>query len=237
MATTVEHTRDLAAAGSRDLDSLSARVIVSWTLAGGIVAGGFLLALATWGSPATASAVVPTAPILFAMGAAAGLVHGTLLAYLGRPDPARGRTPKETALLAAGGLLLGAPVALVTAGWISLLATTAALQRPFTRLMAWAAVGVGALFALWAVTEGLRALRNALARWPASRTGTVILTVILAVLVLVFHRLRPEIWFTDVRVTGAGAVALAFVATLWIAAPVVVLGLSLVGRRASDPNR
>src|SRR3972149_4533538 len=62
-----------------------ARVVVSWTVGGGIGFGGVLV-----GSLTVAGLVAPglqllAAPVLFLLGAFLGGVHGALLAVVGRP--------------------------------------------------------------------------------------------------------------------------------------------------------
>jgi len=56
--------------------------------------------------------------------------------------------------------------------------------------------------------------------------------VAFAVLATAFVTVRPQIWWTDVRVAGVGALILAFGATVWIALPVVIAGLGLMHRFA-----
>jgi len=67
-------------------------------------------------------------------------------------------------------------------------------------------------------------------RWPDLRIASIVISVVFAVLATVFVTSHPQIWWTDVRVTGAGALILALGATIWIALPVVVAGLSLMHR-------
>lgn len=213
--------------------SLCARVVVSWTLAGGLTAGGFLLALTTWGHPETAGMVLPATPILFTMGAAAGLFHGALLAYLGRPPALDPSSARRSMFGALASLVITLPVAAILAGWIALFSATPNVG-PGARAAAAAAAVAGLLVLTWAALEGWKALSNAFARWPHARLGTLILSTVLAILVVLFHQVRPEIWFTDVRVTGWGAIGLAFVATLWIAAPVVIFLLGFLPTRARE---
>lgn len=214
--------------------TLCARVVVSWTLAGGITAGGFLLAAMTWGEAKSAGMILPVTPVLFAMGAAAGFAHGSLLAYLGRPPDLLRAAAARTIGYSVVSLVFGIPVAAVLAGWIALGTATTNVPGLGPRAAALAAAVLGSLVLAWAVLEGLKALRNALDRWPQARLGTAILSVTLAFLVVLFHRIRPEIWFTDLRVTGLGAVVLAFAATLWIAAPVVIFLLGFLPAKVKE---
>ncbi len=209
--------------------SLCARVVISWTMGGGVTAGGLLMAAVTMQRPETAQAVLPATAVLFALGAAAGLAHGSLLAYLGRPPAVERRSALDTILMALVSLVAGLPVAWVVAAWISLTSSILVGRAGpvWPAIVAW--VG-GLVICAWAVLEGSKALGNAFRRWPEGRTGAIVLSIALGVLVVVFHRFRPEIWFTHVRVTGAGAIALAFVATVWIAAPVVIVALHFLHR-------
>jgi hypothetical protein len=56
------------------------------------------------------------------------------------------------------------------------------------------------------------------------------MSVVFAVLVTRFLASPPEIWFTQFRVTTAGAVILAFGASVWIALPVMIALLGLAHR-------
>jgi hypothetical protein len=94
--------------------------------------------------------------------------------------------------------------------------------------LAWLA---GAGLVMWAAWEGFQGLICAFRLWPDLRTASVLGSAIFAVLLTAFLAFPPEVWFTDLRVNNAGAVALAFAASLWIALPVVIGGLSFLHRR------
>lgn len=210
------------------------RVALSWALAGGVLAGGFLL-FSVSVAGATSSGSLPGATtVLFFLGGLAGVVHGGILGYLAR-DPARTRRQAMASLgLAAGGLLVLGPLA-----WF--VALHLALTIPFWSRGIFAMGGVsiswvlGAGLCLWAAWEGWHALRRAFSRWPERRLGSVILAVVLAVLMVRFVFGRPAIWGTEVQVKGVGAVILALGATVWIALPVVLAvlhgGHRLLGNR------
>ena len=206
------------------------RVLIAWVAAGGIVAGGFIPGTAAVLERASASIGLGTVGLLFVLGAAAGAVHGGLLGYIGR-----GAHEKPQALRS---LAFGAIVAIPCAGaaflvatWISM--SGMALNVAELHLQVGAGLGwiVGIAVSVWAAVEGWRAFRLAYERWHEPLLGTVVLSFVFAFLVYAFTRTNPEIWGTNVRVVGLGAVLLAFGATVWIALPVVAVLLHLIRRR------
>jgi hypothetical protein len=78
-----------------------------------------------------------------------------------------------------------------------------------------------------AVVQAVRALRNAYARWPERRAGTVLTAAFFAALLLLFLSDRPEIWGIRLRVTEVGAVLAASLLAIWVAGPLVTLALRL----------
>ncbi len=127
--------------------SRSTRVVVSWVAAGGITAGGLLIGVAALGSPEMSQGLLPLAPVLFLIGAAGGLIHGSILAYLGRPEGA-GTAATIRAIMA--GIVLSIPVlvvAWVATAWISLTSAVLSLHVWSSTLLAAAGwvVGVGNL--------------------------------------------------------------------------------------------
>ena len=209
---------------------LPGRVVVSWGMAGGLAAGGLLMALLTLTGQQSAGASFSTTTILFLLGAPAGLIHGGLLGYVGRPSLDARKRALGSLGLGSVMAIPGMVIAWLVALWVALSAGAVALGDFFLLMgvtVGWLAAG---LICAWATLEGWRALRNALRRWPQYRLGTVVLLAILVVLIPTFLSERPEIWFTDVRVTGIGAVGLALGATIWIASPVVIVGLHLAHR-------
>ncbi len=198
-----------------------ARIVVSWAVAGSVAAGGLSLGVTALADPARVQDLLPLAPVLFVLGAGAGLVHGGILAYVGRPPTMTGRA----AMAQTGvGVALAIPVLLVAwvaTAWISLTAAVLTLRSPGTTvltLIGWIA-GIGAC--CWAALEGWRALARAFARWPESRPGSLLISGTLATLALliVLHR-APLFHLTDF-----GALLLALAATLWVATPAVIVVL------------
>jgi len=208
------------------------RILVSWSMGGGVVGGGLLVAAMTLSNQLSSSALPELSLLLFSLGAGAGIAHGGLLGYLCR-DPARTRVEVLGVLVRS--LLWAIPgmvVSLAAAFWISL--TAAVLRGPDLGVatvggifLAWV---IGLSVCGWAAWEGGRGMIAAWQRWPDLRIASIVISVVFAVLATVFVTSHPQIWWTDVRVTGAGALILALGATIWIALPVVVAGLSLMHR-------
>jgi hypothetical protein len=198
-------------------------------MAGGLVAGGFLVAATTLARRESASQFQSMIVLLFGLGAAAGMTHGALLAYLAR---ARTRSRADVIRDLFRSLTwstLGLIVSGVAALWISLTAPIA--TGPDARLLPTLGIGLAWLYGIvicgWAAWEGFQGLRAAYYRWPYSRTIALLSSVVFAALVTGFLMTRPQIWFTDLRVNGVGAIILAFGASVWIALPVVIGGITL----------
>lgn len=208
------------------------RVALAWTMAGGVLAGGLFVTSVTLAGRLSSSIVVSSSTVLFALGATAGFVHGALLGYLGRGLECDGRSCLRTLAITALIAIPAGIAAWLLSVYVSLTAASIATGVPILVLPVIAAwLGAAALCA-WAAWEGWGALRNTFRRWPEYRAGTALLILVLVVLLPSFLSARPEIWFTDVRVSGLGAVLLAFGATVWIAVPVVVLLLHLLHKSA-----
>ncbi|HSR40709.1 MAG TPA: hypothetical protein VLL48_01020 [Longimicrobiales bacterium] len=211
---------------------LPGRILVSWSMAGGLVAGGWLIAATTLTGRLSSSSVPQMSGFLFFLGMGAGLFHGGLLGYLTR-DPSRPRAEVLGVLARAlvwivPGLLL----AWLAALWISL--TAAVTRTPDSLPLGRAATSFAWAFGLaacgWAAWEGARGLMAAYRRWPDFRVASVLLSLVFAVLVTAFLISPPLIWFTEIQVTGLWAVVLAFGATVWIALPVMIALLGLLHR-------
>lgn len=206
------------------------RIVLSWGMAGGLVAGGFLVAATTLARRESGSQLQSMVVLLFGLGAAAGMAHGALLAYLARAA-ARSRADVIRDLVrsltwSAVGLMVSGVAAL----WISL--TAAVATGPNSRLIPTLGISLAWIYGIaicgWAAWEGVQGLRAAYARWPYSRSISILVSVAFAALLTSFFVLRPEIWFTDLRVNGIGAILLAFGAAVWIALPVTIGGITLM---------
>lgn len=201
----------------------------TWSLAGGAAGGLLTAALVLTGNIHVDA--VPIAILFFAAGGSTlGTVHGSVLGFIGRPagtlhdtsDPAFAG-PLAVAIAFAAALVLaillgfGAIVARAgrAIGWVSLLfALPAAL---------------GAIAA--ATFVGWHALENAYARWPDHRVGSLLVLGAFGVLVLGALVVRPAIPGTQLQLPALGYVLFAALATLWVAAPAVVIGLRMLHRR------
>ncbi len=201
------------------------RLLLAWTMAGGVVFGGFMSALVAWLDPGRSTVDATAGLSLFGFGLVAGFAHGAMLAWFGRPRTTRA---EEAVLRLVHGLVLAVPGTLVAAGLALSIASGPAAWRA-GRAVFWLGSAAAALLALaicaWASMLGMRALRNALLRWPERRPGVAIALVSLLLLVSWFVLRRPEIWWTDIRVTILGAVLLAIGVTIWVAVPLEVVVL------------
>ncbi|HKJ01537.1 MAG TPA: hypothetical protein VJ997_03750, partial [Longimicrobiales bacterium] len=190
-------------------DGSCARVVVSWTVAGGIAFGGVVVGILTVSGLVAPGLQLLAAPVLFLLGAFLGGVHGALLAVVGRPRTlARGGAVRK----ALWGILVAIPALfpawIVTAG-ISL---SAALVKEWH--LSWGILSLGGwMFGLalcaWAGLEGWHALCRAYARWPESRAGSILTALILVVACVAAVRMEPEVWGTGLKLNGVGALILA----------------------------
>jgi hypothetical protein len=213
--------------------SLPGRIVVSWPLAGGLVAGGFLVATTAFNG----GGVPQMTTLLFVLGAGAGLAHGLLLGYLCH-DPARTRLQVlQTMIRAAIWVPPGLVLAWVAAMWISLTRDVVAESSAMGMGVVWLGLSwiFGVVVLTWAGVAGFQGAWAALHRWPHVRIAAVVTSVAFGILLTWFLTSPPEIWFTDLRVTSIGAVLLAFGASVWIALPVAIGTLELV-HKIRHPN-
>lgn len=204
------------------------RMVLSWTTTGGLAAGGLLLGVTALASPADAQELLPLAPVLFILGAAAGLVHGSILAYVGRPPTLPGRVALAQIGIAGLAAIPALLVAWVATAWISLTSAVLTLHAWSTAVVTSLGWIAGIAVCCWAAIEGWHALERAFARWPESRPGALLISGTLAILALTFVLYRPSFGPGQFRLTSWGALLLAFMATLWIATPVVIVALHFV---------
>lgn len=206
---------------------LTGRVAVTWTMAGGLLLGGVLVALMTLAGRLSGHGIFMTATGLFVIGAMLGALHGAALGLLGRPAD----VPRHEALGALGRAALyavpGATVAWLLTVWIAMSAVATYLDRvgPLV-LVAIAWVGGLAVVAA-AARHGVGALRNAYARWPERQIGTAVVVASFAALMLVFLADRPTLWLLRLRVTEVGAVLAAALLAIWVVGPLVTVALRL----------
>jgi len=206
------------------------RVALSCGLTGAVIAGGvFVAALALLGQ-VSSSALLPLTGIFLVAGGLVGFFHGAALGLIGRGSDVRARDAFKSIGFAA---LLSIPClvfAALTAVWISFTAVAWQLGADAIWLFVLAGWVAGGGIAAWCTWEVFSAAANALEHWPDRRLGTPLVAATFVVLQISFWVTRPEIWWTDVEVTGLGAVILAVGATLWIGLPIEVLTLRLFHR-------
>lgn len=160
---TRETTRNDTRSFPRNI-GLPGRAAVSSAMAGGVLGGGFLLAVLTMLERTSGHAILVTLVPLFVVGAVYGFLQGGVVGYLGRPE---GMGSRE-ALAAIGRAFLysviGLAVAFVVAGWIAM--TFVALYTGRVPALAIAAAGwiAGAGMVGWASREGTRALAGVVTR-------------------------------------------------------------------------
>jgi hypothetical protein len=235
MTTTTLNTAAVpGTAVKRDI-GLSGRVVVSWTLGGGLAVGGFLVAGMTLAGKLSGSGLLLAAAALYAIGALLGFAHGAALGFMGRPETVTAREATGRIGMAALYALPALIVGFLAAGWIAMTSVALYIGKPLP--LVGAAVGwvVGLVILLVAAVSGVQALKNAYARWPERRVGTVLVAATYAALLVVFLADRPELWGLRLRVTEVGAVLLAAVGAFWIAGPVVTIALGLRRRLQGAP--
>jgi hypothetical protein len=199
-------------------------------MTGGLFFGGFLVALPTL----LDRTLVPTVPaitqILFVFGSALGLVHGSLLGYLGRPN---GMTRAQAVASLIAGLLWAVPCIAISF-WITLWISISRWSLESGTPILIAGVGFAWLVAIaisaWCTREIWHATGTAVGRWQDRRLGTLLAALTFAVMAVLFVARRPEIWWSDVQVSLVGALVLALGLTLWAALPLEVLALHLFHR-------
>jgi hypothetical protein len=159
MTTTTLNLTDTRMATERDT-GMTARVAVLWAVAGGILAGGFLVAAMTLAERLNGNALLLTAGGLYILGAVLGFANGAVLGFFGRPDDVKpGEAVRKlgfAALYAVPALALG----FLVAGWIAM--TVMAMYAGHTAALAAMAAGwlIGAVLVAWAVLEGWAAMHN-----------------------------------------------------------------------------
>lgn len=206
---------------------LHGRVAVLFAMAGGVTVGGILVAGMTLSGRLSGNGIFATATALFIVGAVLGLAHGVVLGILGRKAAVTVRETAHDLGRAALYAIPGLAISWLATIWVAM--TLVAFYTGRVGPLAGVAVGwVGAGTILTAAAvNGLRALKNAYARWPERRLGMLLAAASFAALLLLFLADRPEIWGIRLRLTETGAVLLAALLAVWVAGPVVTLALRL----------
>lgn len=206
------------------------RLVIAFTMAGGMLVSGQLVASAALSGKISLSAALPATWLVFGVGAVLGWAHAVLLGYVGRQDGTSRRSVVYRMLLGGACSVPGLLIALIAASGMTLSGILVRSGGVIVWLGAALCWLVGAAICAWAITVGVEAYRNACVRFQEFRTGAPLLAAFLLTLAILFNWSRPEIWGTEYRVTATGAAFLAFGATIWIAAPIVLLLLHLVHR-------
>jgi hypothetical protein len=214
---------------ARDV-GLTGRVIVSWTVGGGLLLGGFLLAAMTLAGRLSANALLMTAGVLYVAGCVLGFTHGAVLGFLGRPADVTAREAVGRLGMAALYAIPALIVGFLAAGWIAMTVLALYIGRTLPLIGVGFGWMIGGVLVLAAAMYGVQALRNAYARWEDRRLGTVLVAASFAALLVLFLAERPELWGSRFVVTETGAVLLAAFGAIWIAGPVVTAALFLVRR-------
>ncbi|NJD10936.1 MAG: hypothetical protein FIB01_11055 [Gemmatimonadetes bacterium] len=206
---------------------LPGRVAITFTVGGGILVGGFLVAAMTLAGKLSGNALLMTSGALYVLGALFGLVHGVGLGFVGR-----GQLNRREAVTRLGMALLYAvpfvAVGFIVAGWIAMTMVSLYLGKVGAYIGAALGWTAGVAVVAMAVRYGWQALRNAYAAWQHAAVGTALVSASFAALLIVFLAQRPMLWGLSFRVTEVGAVLLALFATIWIALPMVAIALRLV---------
>jgi hypothetical protein len=205
--------------------------VIASTVAGGLLLGGYLVALGTLARELAVTGAPAVTLIAFVGGSLLGLVHGAVLGVIGRPD---GMSRQDAVADVLTGALWVVPIALaslVVTLWLSITRWAFVVRQPFLIagvILSWL-VGLAAL--VWFARELWGTARTAVRRWPERRRGAALIGATFIALLAILVATRPEIWWTDERVSIAGAAVLAFGITVWAALPLEVLALHLMRRR------
>lgn len=204
------------------------RVVVSWTMAGGILLGGFLVAVMTLSGQLSAFGLFMTASALFVLGALLGFVHSLALGLLGRPEGMTLRQARRDLTLATLYAVPGLVLAWLTTIWVAMTVVALYLGRIGPLLGAATGWLIGAALLSTAGVYGWRALRRAYARWPEREVGTIVVAATFGALLVTFLADRPELFGMRLRLTEVGGVLLAAAIAIWVVGPLVTLALRLL---------
>jgi hypothetical protein len=180
--TTLNTTTDMPA--ERDT-GLTARVIGTWTVAGAVFMGGFLVAAMTLAERMNGNALLVTATGLFLVGALFGCLGGTVIGFLGRPANVTAREAVRSLGTAALWTVPGLAVGYMAAAWTAMATMAIYMNRPLPLVGVVVGAVVGALILTWAAVEGWTALHHA-ARRGAVATAAAAMPIVLLILTLAY---------------------------------------------------
>jgi hypothetical protein len=222
---------------ARPLLSWSAQVAAAWALAGG-AAGGVLVAALVLAGRMHPDGSANVAMLLATVGGMLGVVHGAVLGYLGRHAGTEGGAEVQPRLRDRIFAATFAGSALVAAVAIAVWTVMSAVLARSGSTWGWLALAAGGALTLaiaaWATLLGWESLETAYEEWPEHRLGALLLGGTFALLSAVLLALRPAIPGTEVQLAPIGWIAVAALATIWIATPVIVLALRYGTHRAPE---
>jgi len=207
---------------------LPAAVAISWSLATGMLLGGAAVVAMIATNRMSGHLLLLGSATLFVAGAVLGLIHGMILGVAGRPE---GTTAGQAFKAMLHGLFyypFGLLLSWAVAGWVAAMPIALLghhILGAAISALAWVAMAATTYFA---ASTGLHALTLAYRRWPDRVPGTILVGTTLVALLVGFAIEPPTIWFTDVRLTYPGAVALALAATFWFYGPIITVGLGVL---------
>lgn len=220
-----------ATSPQRDLD-LPALVAISWSVAGGLLAGGATVATLILTSRLSGHLLIAASAAFFLVGAVLGLAHGAMLGVFGRPE---GTTPRQAISSIARGTIFLIPSLLLgwlIAGWVAALPIVLIGRHILGGVITVAAWLVMAAVIAVASASGLRAARFLFRRWPDRILGPTLVLAVLAALSVMFTIERPTVWFVNVQLSTFGSVVFAYALTFWFYGPLITGGLALLRRIA-----
>lgn len=215
----------------RDLD-LPALVAISWSVAGGLLAGGATVATLILTSHLSGHLLIAASAVFFAIGAVLGLAHGIMLGVFGRPD---GTTPRQALASIGRGTIFLLPALLLgwlIAGWVAALPIVLIGHHILGGVITLGAWMIMAAVVAVASASGLRAARLLFRRWPDRVLGSVLVTSVLVALSVMFAIERPTVWFVNVQLSSFGSLAFVYALTFWFYGPLITVGLALLRRVA-----
>lgn len=205
--------------------SRSLQLACSWSLAGAAAAGLLLALLLAAGQIPNPGMILEMALGLGALGSLMGTVHGAFLGFLSRPDDAERPVPAKDRAMFVLTSVVTFVVALMLATWLPL---SAGLVRAGL-VFGWLGIFVSGMITVfvfaWAWDLGWHSLLVAYNRWPEHRLGSTLLAGTFALLAVTLLLVRPALPQGNRLVATVIYLVAAAAATLWVAAPVLVLGL------------
>jgi hypothetical protein len=204
--------------------SWAAQLAVVWTAAGGAAAGGLVPVLLLTGRMYTDAATI-VALLLVTGGGILGAVHGAVLGYVGRhagTEVVIRRRDRVWSILAA---LAALATAAGLTQWLLMSSVLIRAGRAWAWLPLLAGVAVAAGIGTLATVLGWRSFERAYLEWPQHRLGARLLAGSFTLLCLSFLALQPAVPGTGVQLPAIGWIMVAALATIWLAAPAVIIAL------------